>query len=66
MHIASGRTLVRRDPAGSDLQSAHGSTAWWGSPERTAAICARVRKLAPGAVVLMVLAVLGALFPMLF
>jgi hypothetical protein len=69
MHIASGLALVRRDPAQSDV----GARAWrlprleWvRTVGETEAVRPRVRKILPGAILLMVLVVLGALFPIVF
>ena len=60
MHIASGFALVRREPAQSDVAS--GLT----SPERLNATRTWLRKILPGAILLTVLAALGALFPIVF
>jgi hypothetical protein len=67
MHIASGLALVRREPSQSDI--ATGRTrrlAWLRTPGWIAATRARLRKLLPGVILLTVLVVLGALFPILF
>ena len=67
MHIASGLTFVRRDPAQSDV--ATGRTrrlAWVWTPERATTIRARLRKLLPGVILISMLVVLGAVFPILF
>ncbi len=67
MHIASGLTFVRRNPAQSDV--ATGRTrrlAWVWTPERATTIRIRLRKMLPGVILLTVLVALGALFPFLF
>jgi hypothetical protein len=67
MHIASGLALVRRDPAQSDI--ATGRVAGSGrllTPEQADATGSRLRKMLPGAVLLAVLVLLGALFPIVF
>jgi hypothetical protein len=64
MHIASGLALVRRDPAQSDKATKR--VAGLLTPERASATRARLRKILPGAILLAVLAMLGALFPILF
>jgi hypothetical protein len=70
MHIASGLALVRRDPAQSDIGTARtrrlGWPGWSRTPEQADATRARLRKMLPGAILLAVLVVLGALFPILF
>jgi hypothetical protein len=70
MHIASGLALVRRDPAQSDIATARsgrlGGLVRWPTPERAGAIRTRLRKILPGAILLTVLAALGAMFPILF
>ena len=67
MHIASGLTLVRRDPAQSDIATGRpAGRAWSRTPEQVDAIRGRLRKMLPGATLLTVLVVLGALFPILF
>jgi hypothetical protein len=80
MHIASGSALVRRNPAQSDVatsdlatsglatghtEPAHG-LAWRWTPDRVDATRARLLKILPGAFLLTVLVLLGALFPILF
>jgi ATP-dependent exoDNAse (exonuclease V) beta subunit len=68
MHIASGLALVKRDPAQSDIGTAHtrrmARVRW--SPEQADALRARLRKMLPGAILLTALVLLGALFPILF
>jgi hypothetical protein len=70
MHIASGLALVRRDPAQSDIATARtrrmGWLGWPLKPEQADATRVRLRKMLPGAILLAVLVVLGALFPILF
>jgi hypothetical protein len=70
MHIASGLALVRRDPARSDIRTTRArrmpSLVWLRTPEQADATRARLRKMLPGAILLTVLAALGALFPILF
>jgi hypothetical protein len=67
MHIASGLTLVRRDPAQSDVPTRRSvRLVWSGTPEQADAFYARLRKILPGAIMLAVLVGLGALFPILF
>lgn len=69
MHIASGLTLVRRDPAQSN---GHGpedrprGRTWLPEPEQADALRTRLRKLLPGVILLTLLAALGALFPIVF
>jgi hypothetical protein len=64
MHIASGLTLVRRDPAQSDGRTPR--RAWLRILDQAGTTYARVRKMLPGAILLSVLAALGAMFPILF
>jgi hypothetical protein len=67
MHIASGLTFVRRHPAQSDSVGQRvGGLAWLRTPEQIDAIRAWLRKMLPGAILLTVLVVLGALFPIVF
>ena len=70
MHIASGPALVRRNPAQSDIANGHPEPApgltWRWTPDRVDATRARLRKILPGAVLLTVLVLVGALFPILF
>ena len=67
MHIASGLTLVRREPAQSDIATRRtAQAAWLRTPDQVDAIRVRLRKMLPGAILLTVLVVLGALFPVLF
>jgi hypothetical protein len=67
MHIASGLTFVRRHPAQSDSVGQRvGGLAWLRTPEQIDAIRAWLRKKLPGAILLTVLVVLGALFPIVF
>jgi hypothetical protein len=70
MHIASGLALVRRDPAQSDAATARtrrmGWPGWLLTPDQADATRARLRKLLPGTILLTVLVLLGALFPILF
>jgi hypothetical protein len=67
MHIASGLALVRRDPAQSDRTTGGAARrAWFRTPGQIGASRARLRKMLPGAILLIVLALLGALFPIVF
>jgi hypothetical protein len=76
MHIASGLALVRRNPAQSDAAAGQPNTgaatgtaiglAWRWTPAQVGATRARLRKMLPGAILLMALVLLGALFPVLF
>jgi hypothetical protein len=70
MHIASGLTLVRRNPAQSEIANPPilrpGWLAWPRTPERAVAARAKLARILPGAVLLTALALLGALFPILF
>jgi hypothetical protein len=67
MHIASGLTFVRRNPAQSDVAtSGSARLAWRWTPERSSTIRIRLRKMLPGVILLTVLVALGALFPFLF
>jgi len=67
MHIASGLTFVRRHPAQSDSVGQRvGGLAWLRTPEQIDAIRAWLRKMLPGAILLTMLVVLGALFPIVF
>jgi hypothetical protein len=70
MHIASGLALVRRDPDQSDIAAGHprrmGGLAWRWTPDHGGATRGRLRKMLPGAILLTVLVVLGAMFPILF
>jgi hypothetical protein len=70
MHIASGLALVKRDPSQSDMAAVRtrrvAGPRWLPTPEQGDAIRARLRKMLPGAILLTVLVVLGALFPILF
>lgn len=70
MHITRGLALVRREPVQSDIPAPRvwatpdfaGFRAW----EQADATRVRVRKLLPGAILLTVLALIGALFPIVF
>jgi hypothetical protein len=67
MHIASGLTLVRRNPAQSDIAAPRKrGLAWLRTPEQVGAIRAKLRRILPGVILLTALVVLGAWFPMLF
>jgi hypothetical protein len=67
MHIASGLTFVRRDPAQSDVASGHRSRrAWFRRSEQAAGNRYKLGKILPGAIFLAALAALGAMFPILF
>lgn len=77
MHIASGLTLVRRNPAQSEIATTPqlevtarnrrpGWSADWWTPEQIAAARAKLRRILPGAILLTTLVALGALFPILF
>jgi hypothetical protein len=70
MHIASGLALVRRDPAQSDKATARTRRVirlgWLRTPEQHGAMRSRLRKILPGAILLTILVVLGAMFPILF
>jgi hypothetical protein len=70
MHIASGLALVKRNPAQSDIPIARAGRAprfaRFRTPEQTGAIRAWLRKILPGAILLTVLVLLGALFPTLY
>jgi hypothetical protein len=66
MHIGSGLAL-RRDPAQSDVATTRASgLTWLRASVQVAATRARLRKILPGAILLAVLAVLGAMFPIVF
>ena len=64
MHISSALTLVRRAPAQSAVPESrdHGRASPVPAPAKTA----WARKALPGGVVLTLLAILGALFPIVF
>ena len=70
MHIASGLALVKRDPAQSDRAAARTRrVAGIGrllTSDQADATRGRLRKILPGAILLTVLVMLGALFPILF
>jgi hypothetical protein len=58
MHISSALTLVRRAPAQSDTQGP--------ARDNAGPTGGRMRKAVPGLILLTILALLGALFPMIF
>ena len=68
MHIASGLTLVRRNPAQSEISVGQRVAGWPGCGRRSRSTQSRakLRKILPGAILLTVLVVLGALFPIVF
>lgn len=70
MHIASGLTLVRRNPAQTDIAAARPRRMVWlgrlSAPDRIEATRAKVWKILPGAMVVAGLVLLGALFPLVF
>ena len=70
MHIASGLALVRRESAQSDLGTGQAppaeGLAWRWKPDRPGTTRGRLRTMLPGAILLAVLAGLGAMFPILF
>ena len=69
MNIASALTVVRRDAVQFDLSAPRGGlvqeTAPF-QPSRQDAEHGRIRRLVPGAILLAMLALLGAIFPVIF
>ncbi len=63
MHIASGLAFVRRETAQSDVVT---EARWSRTPEQRNVTRAWLRKILPGTILLTVLVLLGALFPILF
>jgi hypothetical protein len=70
MHIASGLPPVKRTSAQSGIADGHPepppALAWRWTPDRVDATRARLGKMLPGAILLAVLVLFGALFPIVF